>query len=276
MSASPFMRCPIPEPLSRARPPFPSAFRSSGLGADRARELSGGVREPPGEHADEFERSVGVLADDLGEKLLGDPQRLEPGDRFRGGGARHVAEDGDLADDFVAADHVDHDRARGARHADLDLALDHDVSGVAHVARREHDLAGVVGQPLGAEAQKLLHRRLDLREDGKLPDQLDFLFEAHPVFLFSCAKAPLSTRRPRSITSTTPKRSPYSGRDSTQATACSFRSFSTRSSTRSCDAGSSTAAAWSNTRSTGRLSSARTIATFWRSGAAKRAPPTPT
>ena len=67
------------------------------------------------------------------------------------------------------------------------------------------------------------------------------------------------------MTSTTPKRSAYSGRDSTQITPWPLRSASTCCTTRCCDTGSSTAAAWSSTSSTGRLSIARTSATFCRS-----------
>ena len=73
-------------------------------------------------------------------------------------------------------------------------------------------------QSLGAEAKELLHRRLDLGEDGNC--LFHFLFEAHPVFLFGSANAPCSTSRPRSITSTISKRSANSGRDSTTPPSC--------------------------------------------------------
>src|ERR687891_315283 len=86
------------------------------------RELRRRVRQPRGEHADQLERGVRVLADDPAEQLLRDLQRLELGLRGGGGGARHVAEDRDLADDVVAPERVDDDRSGGGGHADLDLA----------------------------------------------------------------------------------------------------------------------------------------------------------
>src|SRR5262245_61422273 len=272
-------RCACAERASGFRStPCPTRARSSGTSrpAHRPRQLRRSVGEAPGEHLDQLDRGVGVLADDLGKELLRDLERLELALRGRGRGARHVAEDRDLADDVVLAQRVYDDRAGGRRHRDLPLAVDHDVGGVPHVAGLEHHLAGVVGQPLGAEAQQLLHRRLDLGEDRKLPDQLDFLFQTHPVFLFSSANAPFSARRPRSITSTIEKRCANSSRVSAQTTAWPWRSRSTPSTTRACDAGSTTAAAWSSTSSAGRLSMARTSATFCRSAAASRAPPTPT
>src|SRR4051812_7623800 len=80
------------------------------LAAAGARELVGGAGEARREDLDQLDGGVGVLADDLDEELLGDLQRLELAQRLGGGGARHLADDRDLAEDLVPAHGVDHDR----------------------------------------------------------------------------------------------------------------------------------------------------------------------
>src|SRR5579859_216877 len=79
------------------------------LAAARARELRRRAGEARGEDLDELDRRVRVLADDLHEELLRDLQRLELGQRLGGGGARHFADDRDLAEEIVLA-HVVEDR----------------------------------------------------------------------------------------------------------------------------------------------------------------------
>ena len=96
-----------------------------------------------------------------------------------GRGARHVAEDGDLADDLVGLDLGHLDLAGGGIDDDVGRAGQHDIGGVALVALVEERLPGVVADAVGGEGQQLQLGRRDRENSGTLPQHSDFIVQQH-------------------------------------------------------------------------------------------------
>eukprot|EP01136_Pigoraptor_vietnamica_P020555 Opistho-1_new@69583 len=149
----------------------------------RCAQLLVGIFDAMRQLAHDLDGHLREFRDQAIEHVLGD---LERGQRFAcldGGGAWHVAQDGDLAEEAVALHLGDHDLALvGVDQYVGDAAQDHvhRVAGVALVAdllaRREvHALAG--------EGQQFQFRLLDLGKDRYTLQQLDFLVEVHRVLL---------------------------------------------------------------------------------------------
>ena len=111
---------------------------------------------------------------------------LEGGQRFArldGGGSRHVAQDGDLAEETVLL-HLGHrDLSAGRVDKDIGRAAQDYVHGIPQVALVTDFLTSGEIQPLAGERQELQLGRLDLGEDRHALEKLDFLVEVHRVLL---------------------------------------------------------------------------------------------
>ena len=148
-------------------------------GPGRGAQLLIGVLEAMRQLPHDLHRHLRELRDQAVEHVLGD---LERGKRLLcldGGGARHVAEDGDLAHDIVALQFGDREWAFGRVHDHVGLAADDDIGAVAGLALAEQHVAVLERHPLARERQQLELGRLDVGEHRDVAEKLDFFVEAH-------------------------------------------------------------------------------------------------
>jgi hypothetical protein len=142
-------------------------------------QLRGRVFQTMGEDPHDLHPHLGKIGDHAEEQILCNPEGRKLAGRLDRRGARHVAEDGDLADDVVFSHLGDRQRSRGGVHKDVGFALDNDIGRVAFVAVAEQRLARLKGNALAGECHELQFYGFDIREQWNLPQNLDFLIDAH-------------------------------------------------------------------------------------------------
>ena len=144
--------------------------------------MRSGIGQTLRQDPDQLDRGIRILANHAAKQLSRNAQDFEPGPGRGICRSRHIAEDGNLPDDFIGAHHRNDVRvAAGQCDPDLESPLDHNITGVTHRAGLEQLLAGGVRQPLAAETEQLLLRRRQLAKNPESADQLDFLFQTHVI-----------------------------------------------------------------------------------------------
>src|SRR5581483_1068511 len=137
------------------------------------------------QHAHHLERDRGEVGDHAVEEILGDLQGYQRLGRLDGRGARHVAQDADLADEGIAADLGHLQRAVRCVDQDVGGAGEHDIGGIRLVALMEQRLARLVLRALRREGQQLQLGRLDLGKERRSPQRFHVFLNTHPVLVLS-------------------------------------------------------------------------------------------
>ncbi len=98
------------------------------------------------ELAHDLQVDGGEIGHHAEEQVLGDLERGQVLGRDHGRGARHVAQDGGLADDLVAAEPGHPERSAARLQGDVGRAVDDHVGGIAGIALMKQGMTGLETQ----------------------------------------------------------------------------------------------------------------------------------
>ena len=115
---------------------------------------------------------LGIVLDQANEYFLRNAKNGERGFAPHGGGARCVAEQGQLAEQFVLADHGQVLVAPVGLQDDLGRSLDDDERLIAHLSLAEESLADVEGEPFAGKGEELELRAVHAGEQRNFGEHL--------------------------------------------------------------------------------------------------------